>query len=179
MKIEYRVRPQDLMAVSVHHAETSDVLQKTGRREIFGTAMTIIAFFSFLTVLLNTYIPFILGALFSLAWVFLWPSMQKNSYRRRQAAILGESKNATTLGKKMMEFEDGILKESAELHWSQTKLPAIERIDDTGTHAFFVYGPLQAYVIPRDTVEQGNYEEFVSAIVERYRQFIESGGEQA
>jgi hypothetical protein len=179
MKVEYRVRPQDLMALSVHYAEISDVIQKSSRREVFGTATTIIAFFTFLTVSLNTYIPFILGAIIALVWIFVWPSMQKSSYRRRQAALFGESKNATTLGKKEMEFEDDVLKESAELHWSQTKLSAIERIDTTSAHAFFIFGPSRAYVIPRETVEGDNYEDFVTAIVDRFKALNEGDVKQA
>jgi hypothetical protein len=173
MEIEFTVRPEDLMASREIYARNSEVMQKSSRTETYGTASTIIAFFTLLTFLLNTYIPFILGAIITLVWVFIWPLMQKNSYHRRQIALYAESKNAASLGIKIMEFEDDILTERSELHWSKTKLPAIERIDITKTHTFLFHGTFLAFVIPKATVKKGDYEAFISAISKRYQSIQE------
>jgi hypothetical protein len=174
MEIEFTVRPEDLMASREIYAQKSEVMQKSSRTETYGTASTIIAFFTLLTFILNTYIPFILGAIITLVWVFIWPAMQKNSYHRRQIALYAESKNAASLGKKVMEFDDDILTERSGLHWSKTKLPAIERIDITKTHTFLFHGTFQAFVIPKATVVKGDYDAFVARVSDRIKALYEN-----
>lgn len=174
MQIEYTVRPEDLMASREYYAQSSEVMRKSSRTETFGTASTIIAFFTLLTFILYTFIPFILGAIITLFWVFLWPSMQKNSYHRRQVALYAESRNVISLGRKVMDFEDDILAERSELHWSKTKLPAIERIVISKNHAFFFYGTFLGFVIPRETVQKGDFDTFVSTVQERFNSLMEA-----
>lgn len=167
MKIEFTVRPEDLMASRENYAQNSGVMRKSSQTETFGTASTIIAFFALLTVILNTYIPILLGAIIALVWVFIWPMMQKNSYHRRQIALYAESNNTISLGRKVMELEDDILTVRSELHWSKTKLRAIEQIEITKTHAFLFYGTFQAFVIPRATIQKGDFDQFTSTITKR------------
>ncbi len=174
MQIEYTVRPEDLMASREYYARSSEVMRKSSRTETFGTASTIIAFFTLLTFILNTFIPFILGAIITLFWIFLWPLMQKNSYHRRQVALYAESRNVISLGRKVMDFEDDILAERSELHWSKTKLPAIERIVISKNHAFFFYGTFLGFVIPRKTVQKGDFDTFVSTVQERFNSLMEA-----
>lgn len=174
MQIEYTVRPEDLMASRENYAQNSEVMKKGSRTETFGTASTIIAFFTLLTFILNTFIPFILGAIVTLFWVFLWPLMQKNSYHRKQLALYAESSNRISLGRKVMGFEDDILTEKSELHWSKTKLPAIERIVTSKNYAFFFYGTFLGFVIPRGTVQKGDFDTFVSTVQERFNSLMEA-----
>ena len=178
MQIEYTVRPEDLMASREYYTQSSEVMRKSSRTETFGTASTIIAFFAFLTILINTYVPIMLGVIIALVWVFVWPSMQKNSYHRRQVALYAESRNVISLGRKVMDLEDDILAERSELHWSKTKLPAIERIVISEKHAFFFYGTFLGFVIPRETVQKGDFDTFVSTVQERFNSLMEtSAGE--
>ena len=178
MEIEFIVRPEDLMASRANYAQNSGVMRRSSRSETFGTATTIIAFFAFLTVILNTYVPILMGAIIALVWVFLWPMMQKGSYHRRQVALYAESKNVTSLGRRVMEFEDDIITERSELNWSKTKLPAIERLEITDTHTFLFHGTFQAFVIPKATVKKGDYDAFTSAISERYQALQGDPGEE-
>jgi hypothetical protein len=160
------------MAARANYAQNSIAMQKSSRAETYGTASTIIAFFILLTVLLNSYIPFLMGVVIALFWVFLWPVMQKNSYHRKQIALYAESKNATSLGRQVMEFEDDVLTVRSELHWSKFKLPVIERIVITKNRTFLFYGTFQAFVIPKEYVRSGDYEAFVSRLSERHAALI-------
>lgn len=167
MVIEFVVRPEDLIAARENYTENSSVMKKSSLTETFGTGSTIIMFFTVLTLILNTFIPFLLGVIFTVLWIFLWPSMQKNSYHRKQTSLYAESANRISLGKKVMDLEDDILTVRSELHWSKTKLQAIERIELTKTHAFLFYGTFQSFVIPRDTVQKGDFDQFTSTIINR------------
>jgi hypothetical protein len=169
MEIEFVVRPEDQIAARANYAQNSNVMRTSSRSETLGTASTIIAFFALLTVLLNTYIPVLMGIVIALAWVFVWPMMQQNSYHRKQIALYTESKNTTSLGRQVMEFEDDVLTVRSELYWSKIKLPVIERIEVTKTHTFMFYGTFQAFVIPKDTVRKGAYESFVKSLSDRFR----------
>jgi hypothetical protein len=73
-----------------------------------------------------------------------------------------------------MDFEDDILAERSELHWSKTKLPAIERIVISKNHAFFFYGTFLGFVIPRETVQKGDFDTFVSTVQERFNSLMEA-----
>jgi hypothetical protein len=167
MEIEFIVRPEDLIAARENYTENSTVMKKGSRFETFGTGSTILMFFAVLSLMLNTYIPFLLGAIFTVVWIFLWPSMQKNSYHRKQTSLYAESANQISMGRKVMELEDDILTVRSELHWSKTKLRAIEQIEITKTHAFLFYGTFQAFVIPRATIQKGDFDQFTSTIINR------------
>lgn len=168
MEIEFVVRPEDQMAARTNYAQNSRVMRKTSQSETIGTATTIVTFFVLLTILLDTYIPALMGIIIALVWVFLWPMMQRNSLHRRQIALYAESKNATSLGRQVMEFKDDVLTIRSELHWSKIKLPVIERIEITKDHTFLFYGTYQAFVIPKKYVREGDYEQFVKKIGDRF-----------
>jgi hypothetical protein len=179
MEIEFVVEPEDQIAARASYAQNSDVMRASSRSETLGTASTIIAFFALLTVLLNTYIPVLMGIILALVWVFLWPMMQRSSYHRKQIALYGESKNVTSLGRQVMEFEDDVLTIRSELHWSKIKLPVIERIEITKTHTFMFYGTFQAFVIPEGAVRKGDYKTFVTTLRDRFLELMERSSQEA
>jgi hypothetical protein len=111
--------------------------------------------------------PYVVGATVVLVVLYLLvaPGAFNRALERQVRRMYGRGANAAILGEHELELTETNLIERTPEEESLLELSAIERVASTPTHTLIYLNRSQAHVIPRDAVLEGDYDEFVAALV--------------
>jgi hypothetical protein len=192
MKTRYEQTLQDLIAFNRFHFAHSPALR-------FQRAANALAAWSVPIALLILFLPSIaqlarekdreeftimfialsilagIAALISVAWVWLIRRVNAWSFDRRIGRMLREGANKAVLGPHELELTDARLIERSAYSEMATNLEAVERVVNTGEHAFIYFGSMTTYVVPRG-ITDGDYTGFIEAVVQATRRGESSAG---
>ncbi len=82
--------------------------------------------------------------------------------------LYAEGKNQATLGRKEIELEDDALTIRSTVSETTVLLRAIERIASIDQYTFIYLGSIEAIVVPRNKVIDGDYDAFVAELNRRH-----------
>lgn len=176
MKLVYSVSEADALAYASYFYEHSPVIQnqmKTGRVVLFIAVLL----FAFITVLMTLggncvqLSPLIKGLLYAaivlgVAVVIVYFA-HKKIYLWSSRKMLRSGKNKGIFGPQSMEITDTGLKLNRPGGESTTYWNGIERVETTEIAAYIYISSMAAYIVPRASVTEGNFDSFLAEIRKR------------
>lgn len=162
MKLRYSNTIEDVVAFGRYHRKHS----RTHRliRLVLGwvvPGMLILLALTYLPVSLGSFLFFLIPVAFVLVLVHVVYEPLNGLMIR---ASLREGDNKGLLGPHELELCPPNLTERNLVGESTRWLGAVEKIGTTATHAFIFVGALEAHVVPRAAVTDGDYDAFVRAL---------------
>lgn len=110
----------------------------------------------------------------SVAFALVWPVLFWLAFRflpgLNARLLMRGSANRGVVGWHELELADGTLIERTEVGGSAVALTAVEQIASDDARTFVYTSSLGAHVIPRRSVQEGDYEEFVDALRREWEQ---------
>lgn len=173
MKIRYENTIQDILAFQQFYCAHSPTMKRTIATQRW--AMTFVVFAAALAYYSHRFGVQSLG--FSvLAAVFLsaipalgWPGMIRRSMKRQAIKLYAERSNKGLLGEHQLEVaEDGIVERTA---YNETRMAwgAVERVESTPEHTFICLGAGRAYIIPHNSIVEGDYKAFLASLGQKFQ----------
>ena len=167
MKIEYMLSIDDWVSFSLHYLETS----AEGRRArssgritgslLFITIGGILAFFT------SSVIPLLLSLLAIGGWYFMLPQLLRSSQRAATEQRHRESQNPCLNGIHRLELTPDGLHSSCDVSDTIIQWSGIARIETNMTHGFVFLRNNTGYVIPRNTIRDGDFSAFIAQAQQR------------
>jgi hypothetical protein len=93
-----------------------------------------------------------------------WPLYYRKLFVRGNLRIYREGSNRTVFGRFTARIEEDVLIYSSKWHETRYQWPAFEQAVFTDTHTFLLLSPVQAVIIPKAAVVEGDYDAFVAAL---------------
>jgi hypothetical protein len=162
--IKFKVEMDDIVALNRHFVASSPVYRAIRKRSVVTCATV----FTCLAVLQ----AFLHRSLFPLAIWFvvtiffcLWIYTKSGRVSAKKISrIYSEDRDRLVLCEHEIEIlPDGFVDKSP-LGEQRTKFPAIVRLDETPSHVFIFTGSLQAHIIPKGKVSEGDLGAFVGQL---------------
>lgn len=88
--------------------------------------------------------------------------------------LIAEGSNAGMFGSHELTIKKTFLVEKTDVNESRHAWSAVERVIETDDHAFIYLSSVQAHVIPKHRVKQGDYDSFIEKVREQIAAFAES-----
>jgi len=176
MNIKYRVTIEDLYQFNDYFLNTSSDLKKIivtnqmiiGASPLIGGIIAIflkdISFKPAVIILLGLF------AVFAVPLYLLYPKHYKKKYREQIKKLYPEGENKSVLGEHEIIIEiDGFTEKT---HYNQNKQSweAIEKIVHVENALYIFISSLQAYIIPKNAIFEGNYDDFVNCLMEKHKE---------
>jgi len=174
MTLHYNVSPEEIVAFNSWYTDFSSEGKK--RMRTFRVALYLlplilnIGFGSLRPHLLPTLM--VVTVIETLLVALYLPRRLKHIQRGYLLKLFGKREYAHLFGKASMEIQEEGLLSVTDQTTSLIKWSAIQEIVTTDTHAFFRMGPIQAAVIARDKVEEGNFDAFIAEARRLHQQAI-------
>jgi len=164
MEIEYMLNEADVIAYWEYHADHSPSTQRFRQRERFGTALALLLTGSVITITQQGPLAILVFAVAAMIWILVTPTYLRWHHRRRAKELIREGSDRLILGKHRLSIEPDGLRETSNYNETKTRWFAIERIESSSEATFIYITATSAIVIPKQSISDGNYEEFVQAI---------------
>jgi len=165
MTLHYRLDAEDMGGLSNWYYTQMEEGKKIIRRSTTFLTMIFSALFFITFINAPSSIQWIvatIGLLSCLFFVAVYPRRLRNTLSANSIKGAAKPENAGYVGQKTVEInEEGIISIS-ERATALYKWSAINQIITTPDHAFLMLGSLQALVIPRSKVEEGNFDAFIA-----------------
>jgi hypothetical protein len=146
--LEFELTQDDLIAYNPYGLSTSPEFRRwAGRYRLIGslavlTILTLIIAFDG-DLLAGAVAGFVAAGIFWIAWPRLWSWMTKrNVVRLAAGGSLGKP------GRCKIWYDDHGVHDQTPGGTSSVSFDAIDRVEESATHAFIFTGPMQGYVIP-------------------------------
>jgi len=177
--IRYSVVLDDALAFSAHYANTSPMVRARYRRYliIYPTLFMILGIIYALRH--NSIQPLVVPALLSAAFIGWVLFGSKRFYLWRVAKIYASAPNKTVFCEHEMELLPGVFIERTALNENRASLATIDRIVTTDSHVFIHIGAGIAHIIPRDKIIEGDLDDFVARLTERWEAQREEPAEES
>lgn len=166
-EIEYEVRESDLIAFNDNQLQSTNVMKRSITRnqaQIPGAIMCIALFYWFYyqDVISTFYI-----AAIGIAWGFLSPTYIRWSVLRRIQRKYSDEDRKKILGSyKLREEARGLVEitpsKETTVDWSE-----VLRVELTKKHAFIFVDINEALILPKKTVQKGDFDKFIDKVYER------------
>ena len=173
MKLRYDISLDDLVAFNLHLYRSSSVVRRAMAKQQWYLSISVFISIVGVTKLVDVHANTIATILAAMAIAglcfFAFPRLEAQSAEKRIKQILGdEAKNKSSLGEHELELvQDGLVERTAAGE-KKTKWLGIERIETSAAHTFVYSGAATAYVIPKSTVREGDYESFILAVRQQH-----------
>jgi len=163
MTIRYRLRVEDIGAANEWWLN-----QTPASRQVFQSRAAALSALFVLFCFLGGYLTggslfFTLqSVVFALLLAFVLTRLARDQMKRRSMQAFASGPNAAYLGERTVELsEEGLLTVSP-LSTTLYQWRAVQQIIATPQHALFVITPGMVSIVPRETVDAGNFDAFVA-----------------
>jgi hypothetical protein len=89
------------------------------------------------------------------------------SLEKQAKKLIAEGKNDGMLGTHQLTIEENALCEKTDVNETRHAWSAIDRVEETEDHAFIYISSIQAHVIPKHQISQGDYDSFIANVRQR------------
>ena len=173
MQITYDTTADDFRIFASYMYGRSSTLRKNRIKQLIFVALAIIVVYLLLVRDKNLYVTLIIGAV-AVVYMFVADYWMRRTYMRNAGRMFKErEKGAESRSSTLTVIEDGILAVSkdakAELKWD-----GIDRIIEQEDRTYLFLTAIDAIIIPRGGMTEGDYAGFVAAVKARYAEFKSS-----
>jgi len=163
MKIKYTVMMDDLIVFNQFvYAQSASMRKKKIVGSLIGPFI-ILAIATHDAVKEHSLSVFIFGLILSCCLFFFLRWFFTRQIRTTVKKLHGEHPNKGMLGEHELEIDADGLIEKTEVNETKIKWGGIERIETTLEYTFIFIGAAMAYVIPKSSVLERQYDEFIEA----------------
>jgi YcxB-like protein len=167
LTIKYENTIDDLVAFQMYHCENSPYLKRQHLWFRWGTLGAALVIGALVWILMDSLDMALLFFLFGIIFIFVYPRSIRRSFKKQAKRMGSEGSNKGILGPHEIEVSDQGLTERTAYGEQHSSWEAIERVGSSDNHAFIYTGPLMAHVIPKASVTDGDFDEFVDELRKR------------
>jgi hypothetical protein len=156
---------EDMVAFNQYYFENSSCLrrQRIIAIAIFSTIYLGIGVVQ--TLVRDSVIPLLVWMVVAVVFSLWYYRASKKVNPKRIARLYSEEKNKGTFCEHKLKILPEGIRETTDVGEQMITFAGIERIETTDTHAFIFIGTMQAHVIPRNRVLEGDLDEFISVLM--------------
>ena len=171
MRLRYNLDVDDKIALNKHYFSNSRTLLNQKIQHLIAIALFGATPFIIIYIFTSDLSYFLWGAIFVIAFTFF----SSFRYNRR---VISNLKRTYEEGNKTGGFDEHELQvtdswiiEKNNTGESKTNWASIDKIVSEENHTFIFLNSLNAYIIPKDSIIEGNYGEFVQCAVDMFSKF--------
>lgn len=169
MKISYRLALEDVAAYYQFYMDTSPDAAAKRNKNIRLVTLVYMVIIAILALVIHNYqlAVFCLAAyFFSIIWyVRFGRRVNVKSLKK----VYSRHGNNETLGDYSLELQKDGIKVNSPTMESVVDFHNIENIVETGSYIFLIVGPMAAYIIPKNSITEGNLESFIAGLKKRVK----------
>ena len=173
MKIQFDLTVEDYLAFQLFHSQNSPAMkqQKAVCRVFVVVAICSVLFLNQRLAVLPLGWPITCVAAIAITVVFLasYEYLLQFSVKRLARRLIEEGSTQGVTGEHELEISEAALIERTTISESQHAWEGLADIQETDRFALIYISSLQAHVIPRERVIQGDYRTFVDAAIARWK----------
>ncbi|AFY54773.1 hypothetical protein Riv7116_2252 [Rivularia sp. PCC 7116] len=163
--LKYTVTIDDLVAFLIHHCRTSPRELKTFHLYQRKTPIAIFNIFLFQAILQRNLKALITGTIIALsiclfATLFNYFALKENNVKK----MLVERNRQGETGEHILELTDTEIIEKTRVNETKTKISFLDKIVNLPDYALIYISSVEAYVIPRSSISEGNLEKFLEEL---------------
>jgi len=162
MQIKYINTLDDLVAFNIYHHRHSEVLKRSRIDSLIYMSVTLVSLTVLFFVLTREIPVLICGTGFTAIYIYLCQSNYRKNiakFARRQYCERGMN---TYLGERILDITEEGIQEKTDLMERKDKWTGVQGIVVGKDMAFIYIQPLQAHIIPRGRVAEGDFDLFVA-----------------
>lgn len=168
MLIRYSLTEEDVVAFCEYHVATSPMIRRQMARARFLYPLWFLGCGVVLWFALERPAFPIAFSFVAVAWIIWWPSYWKRHYRKQVIGLYREGRNTSLFGDHELELgSEGPVAKSPSGEESKYRWSSIERVEQTPEYLFLYVSALQAIIVPRGRVREGNFEDCSRLCFER------------
>lgn len=166
MEIIFSLREMDLLALAKYQVDTSEIVKRRAKSRRF---IYPIAFFAVGLGDLILSGEIVLPSLFFLISIFsylLFPIYFQWLSKRNIKRIVHERMTPSSIGSRTLRITPEGLEQIMENAESKVKWSLIDKVDITPSYTYIAIAGTYSVIIPRDQINESEYEEFVAKVRE-------------
>jgi hypothetical protein len=171
VKIRYSITLDDLVAFNLYHFDHSPTVRRTRFAAVWSTPifmMVAFAVLTFVTANADRAVVFLLFMLvFCVVWILAIPPFLRWSVKRNTAKLYGDLQSKEIFSPQELELTDTKLIKRTAVNESAVLLEWILQVARTDDHTFVFLNAVSAHIIPRASVDERDYADFVAALEQR------------
>jgi len=169
MKLRYTVSLEDVLTFNQYFYRHSATIRRSKLILFLGIPLILMALGTYHGIRAHSWSPPITMMIICPLFVgFMRWSFDRNIKKTTQR-IFQERPAKGLIGEHVLTIDDTGVTESTAFGEQLTRWEGVERIETTDTHAFIFVGAIMAHVVPRATVAEGNFEEFISTAMKKWQ----------
>lgn len=161
MEIQFETTIDDLIAFNKYHYANSSTFQKQKKRDTIILPIIIFVLLITLYALIQSWEILLFGLIFLSLYIFFILRAYKSGIYKNVKKIIEEQDTKGTIGKHILKINEDGLTEITEVNERKDKWSGVQKIVVDNDHAFIYVGTLQAHVIPKGRIIEGNFDEFI------------------
>jgi hypothetical protein len=169
VKIRYDNTVDDLVLFNRYHWDHTPRMRRTRAVLIWALPLTVLLPAAAAAWWVEVPLEMVLAAVVVLLVLYLLvaPGAFNRSLERQVRRMYRGRTHAAALGEHELELTDSTLIERTPLGESAVELRTIARLVSTEQYTLIYVSDVQAHVIPRHGIREGEYDEFVAAVAQR------------
>lgn len=168
MRIKYGLTIDDLVAWSQFQARGSKTIRRLQLRAIVLIGIILLVASALVSHVAGTWVPFAFGSTVFVLFTAIYPRLYQSALTRNTTQLYGESRNRGLLGPHTMELQDDGVLDRTEYGERKTYWKGIERIEVTERYVFIYLSSISAQVVPRFSITEGDFDDFVAELRRRW-----------
>lgn len=178
--IKFKVEMDDIIAFNQHFVLSSPVCRANRKRTVTICASIFASVALLQAFSLKSFVPLVLWTVITTLFCFwIYRLTGKVSAKRIRRLYSADKDKLVLCEHEMDNLPDGFV-DKTPLCEQKAKFPAIVQIDETPSHIFIFTGSMQAHIIPKGKVSEGDFGKFVALLREgvlKAKQSFSSQGE--
>ncbi len=166
--LKYTITIDDLIAFNMYHVKNSPTVRRNFYILQICVAGTIFVFFLCQAILQRKLSPLIggfFGALFGYIFFTCFLTLTYSlGIKTTTTKMFKEGSAKGILGEHILELTDTEIIERTSVNELKTMISFLERVETTSEYAFIYISSLQAHLIPRSSIIEGNLDNFLQEL---------------
>lgn len=172
MIIKYDNTMEDMIAFNQHYIETSPVQRKSLFSIRWKMPVLTLIFFGILSWSDHSFGFLIYGLVVAIVLFLVYPAMFRKRFAKNIRQLYAERGSKGVLGLHSLEIDDNGLLVKTDCNEVKSSWNTLDRIVSTDTHTFIYINANAAIILPRQTIVEGDYDNFVAELNRLYNNRI-------
>ena len=174
MKIAYSLTVEDNMAFVRHQYETMPAIQRSRKRSL-AVASILFPFIGVLAYVEESWLVLGGGLVLAAAYVWFVGYFHRRGFLKRMERLLRERKGDSPDESVELTLVDDELHLKTDTTEATATLDRFSQMDETDEYTFLYVNEQKAIIIPRLTLKEGSYGEFVGELKTAYGRSHQGG----
>lgn len=163
MEIRYRNTLEDMIAFSKYHHSHSDIFRKRKRRATVHLPIVLLILMIILFALERNVETAVGGFVFVAFCAFFFHRAYTTGLYKTIRHTYEEEDATAFICEHTLEMNDEVIIEKTDINERRDRWLGVQKVETDNDYAFIYVGALQAHVIPRKNIIEGNFDEFIEA----------------